>query len=106
MAFPLKQVRTLEERLRISEEVQKTHQRRGLQATRPATINPKYDYCEGKDQRALIHVCGQELTTCGVLCVEKMCDELGSGSCVEEVQGGGGGGDNDEAELYGSTLCV
>jgi hypothetical protein len=28
------------------------------QATRPATINPKYDYCEEKeDQRALIHVC-------------------------------------------------
>jgi hypothetical protein len=41
----------------------------------------------------------QELTTCGVvwcgvLCVEEMCGALGSGSCVEEVQGGG----NDEAE--------
>jgi hypothetical protein len=35
----------------------------------------------------------QELATCGVLCVEEMCGELGSGSCVEEVQGGG-----DEAE--------
>jgi hypothetical protein len=48
----------------------------------------------------------QELTTCGVLCVEKMCGELGSGSCVQQVQGGGGGGDDDEAESYGSTLCV
>jgi hypothetical protein len=38
----------------------------------------------------------QELTTCG---------ELGSGSCMEEVQGGGGG-DNNEAEFYGSTSCV
>jgi hypothetical protein len=37
----------------------------------------------------------QELTTCGVLCVEEMCGALGSGSCVEEVQGGGG---DDEAE--------
>jgi hypothetical protein len=46
----------------------------------------------------------QELTTCGVLCVEKMCGELGSGSCVKEVQGGGD--DDDEAELYGSTSCV
>jgi hypothetical protein len=36
----------------------------------------------------------QELVTCGVLGVEEMCGELGSGSCVEEVQGGGG----DEAE--------
>jgi hypothetical protein len=47
----------------------------------------------------------QELATCGVLCVEKMCGELGSGSCVEEVQGGGGD-DNDEAKFYGSTSCV
>jgi hypothetical protein len=36
----------------------------------------------------------QELTTCGVLCVEEMCGALGSGSCLEEVQGGG----DDEAE--------
>jgi hypothetical protein len=41
-----------------------------------------------------------ELATCGVLCVEEMCGELGSGSCVEEVQGGG---DDDEAGFYGST---
>jgi hypothetical protein len=39
--------------------------------------------------------------------VEEMYGELGSGSCVEEVQGGGGcDGDDDEAEFYGSTLCV
>jgi hypothetical protein len=48
----------------------------------------------------------QELTTCGVLCVEKMCGELGSGSCVKEVQGCGGGDSDDEAEFYGSTSCV
>jgi hypothetical protein len=39
-----------------------------------------------------------ELVTCGVLCVEEMCAELGSGSCVEEVQGGGSD-ENSEAEL-------
>jgi hypothetical protein len=27
----------------------------------------------------------QELATCGVLCVEEMCGELGSGSCVEKA---------------------
>jgi hypothetical protein len=27
----------------------------------------------------------QELATCGVLCVEEMCGEMGSGSCMEEV---------------------
>jgi hypothetical protein len=50
----------------------------------------------------------QELMTCGVLCVEEMCGELGSGSCVQEVQGGGGcdGDDDDEAEFYGSTSRV
>jgi hypothetical protein len=46
----------------------------------------------------------QELVTCGVLYVEEMCGELGSGSCMEEVQGGG---DNDnEAGFYVSTSCV
>jgi hypothetical protein len=46
----------------------------------------------------------QELATCGVLCVEEMCGALGSGSCMEEVQGGGGGG--GEAKFYGSSSCV
>jgi hypothetical protein len=40
----------------------------------------------------------QELTTCGVLCVEEMFGELGSGSCKEEVQGGGVEDDYEEAE--------
>jgi hypothetical protein len=35
----------------------------------------------------------QDLATCGVPCVEEMCGELRSGSCVEEVEGG-----DDEAE--------
>jgi hypothetical protein len=46
----------------------------------------------------------QELMTCGVLCVEEMCGELGSGSCVEEVQGGGG--DDNKAGYYGSTSHI
>jgi hypothetical protein len=48
----------------------------------------------------------QELTMCGVLCVEKMCGELERGSCMEEVQGDGGGGDDDEAEFYGSISYI
>ena len=36
----------------------------------------------------------QELAMYSVLCVEAMCGKLGSGSSVEEVQGGSG--DNDE----------
>jgi hypothetical protein len=40
----------------------------------------------------------QELTMCGVLCIEEMCGVVGSGSCVEEGQGNGGGGGEDEAE--------
>jgi hypothetical protein len=35
-----------------------------------------------------------ELKTCGVLCVEEMCGELGSGSNAKEGQSGGGG-DNE-----------
>jgi hypothetical protein len=37
----------------------------------------------------------QQLTTCGVLCMEEMCGVVGSGSCVEEGQGDG---DDDEAK--------
>jgi hypothetical protein len=47
----------------------------------------------------------QELATCAVLCVEEMCSELGSGSCVEKVQGGSGG-DDDKAVFYERTSCV
>jgi hypothetical protein len=35
----------------------------------------------------------QELAMYGVLCVEAMCGELGSGSSVQEVQGGSGDDD-------------
>jgi hypothetical protein len=38
-----------------------------------------------------------------VLCMEEMCGMVGSGSCVEEGQGDCG--DND-AEFYGSILCI
>jgi hypothetical protein len=43
--------------------------------------------------------------------VEEMCGVLGSGSCVEEVQGGGGGGGDDEAEpkpvpSFTEALCA
>jgi hypothetical protein len=57
MAFPVKQVQTLKERLCIIEKPIREEDVYS-QATRPATINPKYDYCEEKDQRARICVCG------------------------------------------------
>jgi hypothetical protein len=43
----------------------------------------------------------QELATCGVLW-EEMCGALGSGSCVEEVQGGGG----DDEVSFMEALCA
>jgi hypothetical protein len=108
MAFPVKQVRTLEEQLRITEEVEKTHQGREDVAKRlgqpPSTLNMIIAKKKIREH-AYVSV-AQELVTCGVLCVEETCGELGSGSCVEEVQGGGGGDDDEEAEFYVSTSCV
>jgi hypothetical protein len=106
MAFALKQVRTLEERLRISEEVQKNPSEKrtavakqlGLPPSTPNSIIAK----EKIREHSYMSV-DQELTTCSVLRVKNMCGEWGSGSCVEEVQGGG---DDDEAEFYRSTWCV
>jgi hypothetical protein len=65
--------------------------------TRPATINPKYNYCYEKKSESMHMSVDQELATCGVLHVEEMCGELGSGSCMKEVQGGGDD-DDDEAK--------
>jgi hypothetical protein len=65
--------------------------------TRPAIISPKYHYYKEKEVKENAYVSvDQELAMCGVLCVEEMCGELGSGNCVEEVQGGGGGGGGDD----------
>lgn len=36
----------------------------------------------------------QELATCGVLCVEEMCGEVGSENSVEEGQSGSGADDD------------
>jgi hypothetical protein len=49
----------------------------------------------GMDFEAYMSV-DQELTTCGVLCMEEICGVVGSGSCVEE--GLGDCGHDDEAE--------
>jgi hypothetical protein len=110
MAFPLKQVRTLEERLRISEEVQKNpSEKRTDIAKQPGLPPPTLNMITAKKKKTREHSympVDQELTTWGVMCVEKMCGELGSGSCMEEVQGGGGGDDDDEAEFYRSNSCV
>jgi hypothetical protein len=46
---------------------------------------------------------------CGVLCVEEMCGELGSESCMEEVQGGDGDDDKAESEpvpSFTEALCA
>jgi hypothetical protein len=109
MAFPLKQVRTLEERLHISEEVQKNPSEKRTDVGKqlglpPSTLNTII--AKKKIRRHTYVSVDQELATCGVLCVEEMCGELGSGSCVQEVQGGGGGDDEEEAEFYGSTSSV
>jgi hypothetical protein len=107
MAFPVKQVWTLEERLRIIEEVEKNSSEKRADVAKqlslpPSTLNTTI---AKKKIRGHAYVSvDQELATCGVLCVEEMCGELGSVSFVEEVQGGGG--DDDEAGFYGSTLRV
>jgi hypothetical protein len=50
MTFRVKQVWTLEERLRIMEEVEKSP---SVERIDVATINPKYNYCEEKgDEKA------------------------------------------------------
>jgi hypothetical protein len=64
----------------------------------------------GVDFDAYVSV-DQEHATCGVLCMEVMCGVVGSGSCMEEGQGGGGDADNETgvqtgAEFYGSTSCI
>jgi hypothetical protein len=113
MAFPLKQVQTLEEQLCIIEEVEKNPSEKRTDVAKqlglpPSTLNTniakktvtEHTYVSVDQGLA---TCG--VVWCGVLCVEEMCGELGSGSCVEEVQGGGGGGD-DEAKFYGSTSCI
>jgi hypothetical protein len=49
----------------------------------------------------------QELSTCGVLCIEEMYGAVGSGSCM--VEGQGDGGDEAKSKLvlsYGSISCV
>jgi hypothetical protein len=112
MAFPVKQVWTLEEQLRIIEEVEKNPsekridiaKRLGLPPSMLNTIIAKKKFRE----HAYVSV-DQELATCGVLCVEETCGELGSGSCAEEVQGGGGGGDEAKPEpvpSFTEALCV
>ena len=40
----------------------------------------------------------QELETCGVLCVEEMCGDLGSGSGSNPKEGQSGGGGDNEAK--------
>jgi hypothetical protein len=107
MAFPLKQVRTLEEQLRISEEVQKNPSEKRTDVAKqlglpPSTLNT---IIANEKTREHAYVCGPGAHN--VWCaVWKKCGELGSGSRVEEVQGGGGGDDDSEAEFYGSTSCI
>jgi hypothetical protein len=96
MAFPVKQVWTLDERLRIIEEVKKTHQRKEDVAERlgqpPSTLNR---IIAKKKIREHAYVSGRG--ACDVWCAVcgRNYGQLGSGSCVEEVQGGG---DDEEAE--------
>jgi hypothetical protein len=71
MAFPVKQVRTLEERLRIKEEVRKNSSEKRTDVAKqlglpPSTLNR---INAKKKIRAHPYVSvDQELVTCGVLC--------------------------------------
>jgi hypothetical protein len=110
MAFPVKQVRALEEPLCIIEEVEKTPSEKRTDPAKqlclpPSTLNTII--VKKIRENACLWTRSSQRVVC---CVEEMCGELGSGSCVEEVQGGGGcdrdDDDDDEAEFYGSTSCV
>jgi hypothetical protein len=88
MAFPVKQVRTLEERLRIIEEVGKKPSKKRIDVAKqlglpPSTLNRIIVKRKKTKEHAYMSV-DQELATCDVLCVEEMCGALGSGSFVEE----------------------
>jgi hypothetical protein len=84
MAFPVKQVQTLEERLHIIEEVEKTPSEKRIDVAKqlglpPSTLNRIIAKKRKTREQAYVSV-DQELTTCGVLCVEEMCGALGSRS--------------------------
>jgi hypothetical protein len=109
MAFPVKQVWALEKLLHIIEEVEKNPSEKRTDVAKqlglpPPTLNT---IIMKNKIREHAYVCGPGARNAwyGVLCVEEMCGELGSGSCVEEVQGGDGD-DDDEAEFYGSTSSI
>jgi hypothetical protein len=75
MAFPLKQVPTLEERLRMSEEVQKNPSEKRTDVAKqlglpPSTLNTII--AKEKIREHSYMSVEQELTTCSVLCVKKM----------------------------------
>jgi hypothetical protein len=64
----------------------------------PSTLNMIIAKKKKIREHSYMSATGAHHVWCGV------CGELGSGSYVEEVQGGGG--DNNEAEFYGSTSYV
>jgi hypothetical protein len=75
MAFPLKQIRTLEERLRIIEEVGKNPSEKRTDVAKqlglPPTLNRIIVKKKKIREQAYMSV-DQELATCGVLCVEEI----------------------------------
>jgi hypothetical protein len=94
MAFPVKQVWTLKERLRIIEEVGKTPSEKRTDVAKQLGLpssSLNRIIAKRKKIRACIYVYGPGARNvwCAV-CVEELCGVLGSGSFVEEVQGGGG----------------
>jgi hypothetical protein len=87
MAFPVKQVRTVEEWLHIIEEVGENPSEKRTDVAKqlglpPSTLNRII--AKKKIREHAYMSVDQELAAC-VLCVEEMCGALGSGSCVEEV---------------------
>jgi hypothetical protein len=75
MAFPVKQVRTLEERLHIIEKVEKNSSEKRIDVARQLGLPPSmlHTIIEKKKIREHAYVSvDQELAMCGVLCVEEM----------------------------------
>jgi hypothetical protein len=87
MAFPVKQVRALEEPLCIIEEVEKNPSEKWTDIAKQLGLpSSTLNTIIVKKIREHAYVCGLGArNVCCAVWMEEMCGELGSGSCMEEV---------------------